>query len=77
MGNNDINNMNNIDNSIDIIATLSDMKMVDYKNTLALVSLIEVLIEKGIIDKKEIALKAQELDTVTRKVSKVSKLRIN
>lgn len=35
---------------IDIYAQLSDMKMIDYKNTLAIVSLIEVLKEKGIID---------------------------
>ena len=31
---------------IDVFAELSDMKMVDYKNTLAIVSLIEVLTEK-------------------------------
>jgi len=63
--------------NIDIIATISDMKMIDYKNTLALVSLIEVLIEKGIIGKNEVALKAQELDSVKlHKTSKVSKLQL-
>lgn len=61
---------------IDILAAISDMKMIDYKNTLALASLIEVLKEKGIIGKNDVALKAQELETFTRKdLSKVSKLR--
>ncbi|HHY04274.1 MAG TPA: hypothetical protein GX534_03710 [Thermoanaerobacterales bacterium] len=50
--------------NIDIIAKLSDMKIVDYKNTLALVSLIEVLVEKGIIQKDDIALKAAEIDKI-------------
>ncbi len=49
---------------IDIFAQLSDMKMIDYKNTLAIVSLIEVLKEKGIIDEKDIGLKAKTLDTL-------------
>ena len=31
--------------------------MVDYKNTLAIVSLIEVLTEKGVIDNNDIAIK--------------------
>lgn len=53
--------------NIDIIAKLSDMKIVDYKNTLALVSLIEVLVEKGIIQKDDIALKAEEIDKIDMK----------
>lgn len=52
---------------IDIIATISDMKMVDYKNTLALASLIEVLIEKGVIGRNDVALKAQQLELNARK----------
>jgi len=35
------------------------MKMIDYKNTLAIVSLIEVLKEKGIIDENDVSLKAR------------------
>jgi len=50
---------------IDIFAQLSDMKMVDYKNTLAIVSLIEVLKEKGIIGENDIGLKAKALDAFT------------
>ena len=51
--------------NIDIIAQLSDMKIVDYKNTLAIVSLIEVLIEKGLIDEMEVALKAEAIEKIT------------
>jgi len=49
---------------IDIYAQLSDMKMIDYKNTLAIVSLIEVLKEKGIIDENDVSLKARVLDSL-------------
>jgi len=40
---------------IDLIALLGDLKEVDYKNTLAIASIIEVLIDKGIISKRDIA----------------------
>ncbi|MDD4568572.1 MAG: hypothetical protein PHE70_00375 [Tepidanaerobacteraceae bacterium] len=50
---------------IDICAQLSDMKMVDYKNTLAIVSLIEVLTEKGVIGNNDVAIKAKTLDLIT------------
>jgi len=49
---------------IDIFAQLSDMKIIDYKNTLAIVSLIEVLKEKGIIGENDVSFKAKELDTL-------------
>jgi len=49
---------------IDILAQISDMKIVDYRNTLALASLIEVLTEKGVIGKNDVALKARELDSI-------------
>ena len=50
---------------IDILAQLSDMKIIDYKNTLAIVCLIEILTEKGIIDVNDVALKAKTLDLIT------------
>lgn len=49
---------------IDIFAELSDMKIIDYKNTLAIVSLIEILTEKGIIDSNDVAIKAKALDNI-------------
>ena len=52
-------------NNIDIIAQLSDMKEIDYRNTLAIASIIEVLIDKGIIDRNDIARKARQLDSMS------------
>ena len=47
---------------IDIISQLSILKEIDYKNTLAIASIIELLIEKRVIKKEDIAKKAKELD---------------
>ncbi|WP_352420900.1 hypothetical protein [Proteiniborus sp.] len=52
-------------NNIDIIAHLSDMKDIDYRNTLAIASIIEVLIEKGIIKRNDIAIKARQLEVMS------------
>ncbi|MDD3840802.1 MAG: hypothetical protein PHP06_09575 [Clostridia bacterium] len=49
-------------NDIDMIIQLAKLKETDYKNTLAITILIELLIEKGIIDKNEISKKANQLD---------------
>ncbi|QUH25382.1 hypothetical protein [Serpentinicella alkaliphila] len=47
---------------IDILGQLSDLKNIDYRNTLAIATLIELLVEKGIITRQEFAKKAQHLD---------------
>ena len=52
-------------NKADIIGEIADLKDIDYKNTLAIVSLIELLIEKKILTKKDISQKAQYLDGLT------------
>lgn len=52
--------LKNID--IDIISQIADLKDIDYKNTLALATLIELLIEKDIITPQEFAGKARELE---------------
>ena len=49
-------------NDIDIIALISDLKEVDYKNTLLLSALVELLLEKGILTRKEIVQKANQLE---------------
>jgi len=51
--------------TIDLYATLADMKEVAYKNTLAITALIDLLVEKGIISPEEMAGKAQELDAMS------------
>ncbi|MDF2572918.1 MAG: hypothetical protein K0R55_4522 [Sporomusa sp.] len=52
-------------NFLDIAGQLSDLKDVDYKNTLAIAVLIELLIEKGLFTRQEFAQKAQELESAS------------
>ncbi|HYF91669.1 MAG TPA: hypothetical protein VD969_05455 [Symbiobacteriaceae bacterium] len=49
--------------TIDLYASLADVKDVMYKNTLGLTALIDLLVEKGVITKEEIGAKAQMLDS--------------
>lgn len=57
--------------SIDIINEIADLKEIEYKNTLALVSIIELLIEKKIITRRDISKKADFLDNLTVEQLKV------
>lgn len=50
---------------IDIYEELIELKEIEYKNTLAIVSIIELLIEKKIITRNDISKKAQFLDGLT------------
>lgn len=52
----------NAKETINLFATLGDMKDVAYKNTLAITTLIELLVEKGILTREEIAGRARKLD---------------
>jgi hypothetical protein len=47
---------------VDMIGKLADMKEANYKNTLILTTLIELLIDKGIMTRKEILNKANSLE---------------
>ncbi|QDX91857.1 hypothetical protein EEL32_17770 [Brevibacillus laterosporus] len=47
---------------LDILAKLSDLRHVDYHNTLVLHAIIELLTEKGILSHEEVTAKAQQLD---------------
>jgi hypothetical protein len=49
-------------NKLDVIAQIGDIKEVEYRNTLAITSIIEILLEKNIINREDIAKKAKELD---------------
>lgn len=51
--------------TIDLYATLADMKEVDYKNTLAITTLIDLLVEKGLLTRDEVAARAQRLDALS------------
>lgn len=48
--------------SIEMIAGLADLKEADYKQTLAISTLIELLIEKGLFTRQEFGAKAAILD---------------
>ncbi|ABR46266.1 hypothetical protein Amet_0023 [Alkaliphilus metalliredigens QYMF] len=50
---------------IDIVNQLSNLKEVDYRNTLAIATLIELLIENDIITRKAFAEKSYELDKMS------------
>ncbi len=57
---------------LDIIAQISDLKELDYQNTLAVATLIELLIEKKIFTKQEFAKKAYDLDQLSFHKSKIN-----
>lgn len=51
-------------NTINVIGQIADLKDTDYKNTLAITVLIELLIEKKLFTREEFTHKARELDTI-------------
>jgi hypothetical protein len=57
-----MNRRNRLPAEVDVIAQLADLKEVDYKNTLVLTALVELLVEKGILDRKEVIQKARQLN---------------
>ncbi len=48
---------------IDLIGKIADLKNDQYRLTLAVSTLMELLVEKGVITKDDISSKASELDT--------------
>lgn len=56
--------MNSFD-KIDIYAKIGDLKDIDYRNTLAIATLIELLVEKRIITREEFSRKAYTLDNMS------------
>ncbi|MBB6218418.1 hypothetical protein HNQ80_004582 [Anaerosolibacter carboniphilus] len=61
--------------NIDVYAQLGDLKEVDYRNTLAIATLIEILHEKGLITRREFSQKAQQLDAMTIEELKILRTR--
>ena len=47
---------------VEMIAQLADLKDVDYKNTLVITAIVELLVAKGILTRKEILQKAEDLE---------------
>lgn len=52
-------------NDINIIGQIADLKDTDYKNTLAITTLIELFIEKGLFTREDFTHKAQSLENVS------------
>jgi hypothetical protein len=50
---------------IDLYAQISDLKEIDYRNTLAIAAIIEILLSKGLINRKEFSQMAQKLDRMS------------
>ena len=50
---------------LDVICQIADMKQVDYRTTLAVSTLIDLLVAKGIITRDEFARQAAELEDAT------------
>lgn len=48
-----------------IYASIGDMKLVDYKNTLAVAALIRLLETKGVFSEEEFRQTAQQLDATS------------
>jgi len=51
---------------IDVLSQIANLKELDYKNTLMIVGLIELLIEKGLINKSQLIKKINSLDTFAK-----------
>jgi hypothetical protein len=47
---------------VDLYAQLADLKEVDYKNTLIITAVVELLVEKGILTRRDVIEKARQLD---------------
>ncbi|WAM33012.1 hypothetical protein [Caldicellulosiruptor morganii] len=56
--------------TVDVLSQIAQLKEVDYKNTLMITSLIEVLVDKGIIVRKKIFEKSIFLDKLVESEAK-------
>lgn len=61
-------------NEIDVYSKISELKDVDYRNTLAIASIVEVLVDKGIIERNDIAKKSRLLDSMSLEELKMMRL---
>jgi hypothetical protein len=58
-----MNRMTSHFQEINMIGKLADMKESNYKNTLLLTALVELLIDKGLLTRKEVLSKARNLES--------------
>lgn len=50
---------------VNLLASLADLKEMDYHNTLLLTALVDLLMEKGILTTKDLTEKVKTLDTLS------------
>jgi hypothetical protein len=50
---------------LDVAGQIADLKDTDYKNTLGLAVLIELMIDKGLLTREEFAAKAHAIEQAT------------
>jgi len=58
-----LNKLSSMPKDVDLIAQIADLKEIDYKNLLVLTTLVELLIEKGILTRQEILNKTYKLES--------------
>ncbi|MGI6707088.1 MAG: hypothetical protein ACOX6S_12980 [Clostridia bacterium] len=58
---------------LELWGQLADMKEIDYRNSLAIASIIEVLLDKRIITREDIANKAAILDRIASEEQEAEK----
>lgn len=51
--------------ALGVAGQIADLKDVDYKNTLAVAVMVELLIDKGVFSRQEFAAKGRELEQAT------------
>lgn len=61
---------------VNIVSQIGKLKDTDYRNTLAIATLIELLIEKGVITKQEFSAKSYQLDNMSLEDLKLRKRKI-
>lgn len=47
---------------VDLLAQLADIKEMEYKNMLLFTAVVDLLLEKGILRRQEVAQRVQEMD---------------
>ncbi|RKD26925.1 hypothetical protein SAMN02745883_01993 [Caminicella sporogenes DSM 14501] len=58
-------------NLLDVYSKLGDLKEINYRNILAIATIIELLIEKGIISRQEFTHKAYIIDNMSTEELKI------
>jgi hypothetical protein len=67
-----MNRMSRIPFEVEMYAQLADLKQIDYQNTLVITALVELLVEKGLLTRKDVLDKVNQLEGEFHPISKLS-----